>query len=68
MTPSPSHDSRRQRTPLLTSVTRTLLPSYGARCNAADGLRDVRSDRDDRAAAAAAFARTRAAVDAQDRR
>lgn len=35
-------------------ITRTLLPSYGARANAADGLRSVRRDRREHAEAAAA--------------
>ena len=42
---------------LWTALTRTVRPSYGAQRNAADGLRDVRHDRSDRAAAMAAFAR-----------
>ena len=49
-----------------TALTRTVRPSYGARCNAADGLRDVRHDRSDRAAAMADFARRPAPV--EDRR
>ena len=48
----------RTRPPSLwTALTRTVRPSYGARRNAADGLRDVRHDRSDRAQAMAAFAR-----------
>jgi len=42
---------------LWTALTRTVRPTYGARRNAADGLRDVRHDRSDRAQAMAAFAR-----------
>ncbi len=42
---------------LWTTLTRTVRPSYGARRNAADGLRDVRHDRSDRAEAMADFAR-----------
>ena len=51
---------------LWTALTRTVRPTYGARRNAADGLRDVRHDRSDRAQAMAAFARPD--VPAQDRR
>ncbi len=51
---------------LWTALTRTVRPTYGARRNAADGLRDVRHDRSDRAQAMAAFARPQ--VPAQDRR
>ena len=54
------------RPSLWTALTRTVRPSYGARRNAADGLRDVRHDRSDRAQAMAAFARPAAPV--QDRR
>jgi hypothetical protein len=46
-----------RRPSLWTALTRTVRPTYGARCNAADGLRDVRHDRSDRAQAMAAFAR-----------
>ena len=46
-----------RRPSLWTSLTRTVRPTYGARCNAADGLRNVRHDRSDRAQAMAAFAR-----------
>jgi hypothetical protein len=42
---------------LWTALTRTVRPSEGARRNAADGLRDVRHDRSDRAQAMAVFAR-----------
>ena len=45
------------RPSLWTALTRTVRPAYGARRNAADGLRDVRHDRSDRAQAMAAFAR-----------
>ena len=45
------------RSSLWTALTRTLRPAYGARRNAADGLRDVQHDRSDRAQAMAAFAR-----------
>lgn len=38
------------------SFRRTLLPTYGARANAADGLVDVRRTRDERASAARALA------------
>ncbi len=49
---------RPARSPSLwTTLTRTVRPSYGARRNAADGLRDVRCDRSDRAEAMADFAR-----------
>ena len=44
------------RPSLWTALTRTVRPTYGARCNAADGLRDVRHDRSDRAQAMARFA------------
>jgi hypothetical protein len=57
----PSH-----RPSLWTAFTRTVRPSYGAQRNAADGLRDVRHDRSDRAQAMAAFARRPAPV--EDRR
>ena len=50
MTPPPHRPS------LWTSLTRTVRPSYGARRNAADGLRDVRHARSDRAQAMAVFA------------
>ena len=46
-----------RRLSLWTALTRTVRPTYGARRNAADGLRDVRHDRSDRAQAMAAFAR-----------
>jgi hypothetical protein len=55
-----------RRPSLWTALTRTVRPTYGARCNAADGLRDVRHDRSDRAQAMAAFARR--PVTAEDRR
>ena len=45
------------RSSLWTALTRTVRPTYGARRNAADGLRDVRDDRSDRAQAMAAFSR-----------
>ena len=45
------------RPSLWTALSRTVRPTYGARRNAADGLRDVRHDRSDRAQAMAAFAR-----------
>ncbi len=54
------------RPSLWTALTRTVRPSYGARRNAADGLRDVRHDRSDRAQAMADFARRGAPV--EDRR
>ncbi len=46
-----------RRPSLWTALTRTVRPTYGARRNAADGLRDVRHDRSDRAQAMAVFAR-----------
>ena len=55
-----------RRTSLWTAVTRTVRPAYGARRNAADGLRDVQHDRSDRAQAMADFARRPAPV--EDRR
>ncbi len=55
-----------RRPSLWTALTRTVRPSYGAQRNAADGLRDVRHDRSDRAQAMAAFARPAAPV--EDRR
>ena len=55
-----------RRPSLWTALTRTVRPSYGAQRNAADGLRDVRHDRSDRAQAMAAFARPGAP--GQDRR
>ena len=54
------------RPSLWTALTRTVRPTYGARRNAADGLRDVRHDRSDRAQAMAAFAQRPAP--GQDRR
>ena len=54
------------RPSLWTALTRTVRPTYGARRNAADGLRDVRHDRSDRAQAMAAFARP--ALPVEDRR
>ena len=54
------------RPSLWTALTRTVRPTYGARRNAADGLRDVRHDRSDRAQAMAAFARP--ALQVEDRR
>ena len=54
------------RRSLWTALTRTVRPTYGARRNAADGLRDVRHDRSDRAQAMAAFARPGSPV--EDRR
>jgi len=54
------------RPSLWTALTRTVRPTYGARRNAADGLRDVRHDRSDRAQAMAAFARRPGGV--EDRR
>lgn len=47
---------------LLTLLARTLRPSYGARRNAADGVRSVRAGRSDRAQASAAFAATARAM------
>ena len=38
-----------------TRLVRSLRPTYGARCNAADGVADLRLDRAHRAQAAAAF-------------
>ncbi|MDP9466584.1 MAG: hypothetical protein M3P31_05000 [Actinomycetota bacterium] len=55
-----------RRPSLWTALVRTVRPSYGARRNAADGLRDVRHDRSDRAQAMAAFARRPSPV--EDRR
>ncbi len=52
-----------RRPSLWTALTRTVRPSYGARRNAADGLRDVRHDRSDRAQAMADFARRPAPVE-----
>ena len=54
------------RPSLWTALARTVRPAYGARRNAADGLRDVRHDRSDRAQAMAAFARP--ATPVEDRR
>ena len=54
------------RPSLWTALTRTVRPTYGARCNAADGLSAVRHDRSDRAQAMEAFARP--PVPAQERR
>ena len=51
---------------LWTALTRTVRPAYGAQRNAADGLRDVRHDRSDRAQAMAVFASRPAPV--EDRR
>jgi hypothetical protein len=51
---------------LWTALTRTVRPTYGARRNAADGLRDVRHDRSERAQAMARFAR--GPLPEQDRR
>ena len=48
------------RPALLVRVTRSLRPSYGARCNAAEGVEDLRRSRSQRAQAAAAFAATAA--------
>jgi hypothetical protein len=55
-----------RRPSLWTALTRTVRPTYGARRNAADGLRDVRHDRSDRAQAMAVFAQQPAVV--EDRR
>ena len=55
-----------RRPSLWTALNRTVRPAYGARCNAADGLSAVRSDRSDRAQAMAAFARP--AIPAHDAR
>jgi len=55
-----------RRPSLWTALTRTVRPTYGARRNAADGLRDVRHDRSDRAQAMAAF--DAGAATAEDRR
>ena len=41
-------------------VRRTLLPTYGARANASDGLADARRSRDDRLQAALAVEAARA--------
>lgn len=56
---------RRHRPALWNSVRRTVLPTYGARANAADGLRDAQRNRLDRAIAARAMDEAGYSLDGQ---